>query len=157
MVGHSGAGKTSFMAGMYKYLGDSSDGYGIRAKKTNQKKQLERMAEQLSYGRYPAGTDVQQMYNFELTCNGDDVIPFNWMDYRGGILMSDDPDEEDMDEFMKALAQADALVVFLDGTKLTQQTSKWNMEYDILLSCIANSLNVTHQITFGNDKAYRKP
>lgn len=26
MVGHSGAGKTSFMAGMYKYLGDDQEG-----------------------------------------------------------------------------------------------------------------------------------
>lgn len=148
MVGHSGAGKTSFMAGMYKYLGDSSDGYGIRAKNSNQKRQLERMAQQLSYGRYPSSTDVQQMYNFEFTCNGDDVVPFNWMDYRGGILLSDDPDEADMDKFMEALAQADALVVFLDGTKLIEKTSKWNMEYDILLSCIANSLNVKHQSWF---------
>lgn len=30
MVGHSGAGKTSFMAGMYKNLGDAQEGYGIR-------------------------------------------------------------------------------------------------------------------------------
>lgn len=148
MVGHSGAGKTSFMAGMYKFLGNSTDGYGIRAKKTNQQKQLERMAQQLSYGRYPSSTDIQQMYNFEFTCNGDDVMPFNWMDYRGGILLSDDPDEEDMDKFMEALTQADALVVFLDGTKLIERTAKWNMEYDILLSCIANSLNVKHQSWF---------
>ena len=48
MVGHSGAGKTSFMAGMYKYLGDDQEGYGIRAKNSNQKKSLERMAQRLS-------------------------------------------------------------------------------------------------------------
>lgn len=33
MVGHSRSGKTSFMAGMYRYLGESTEGYGISAKK----------------------------------------------------------------------------------------------------------------------------
>ncbi|WP_303207766.1 hypothetical protein [Bacteroides oleiciplenus] len=148
MVGHSRSGKTSFMAGMYKYLGDDKSGYGIRAKNATQKRHLQRMAEQLSYGKYPTGTDVQQMYNFELTCLGEDIIPFNWMDYRGGILLSDDPDDEDMNKFLKAIKTADALVVFLDGEKLSDNSGRWTMEYDILLSCIENSLDVDHQSWF---------
>lgn len=147
MVGHSGAGKTSFMAGMYKYLGDDQEGYGIRAKNSNQKKSLERMAQRLSTGLYPAGTDIQQMYRFELTCAGKDVVPFNWMDYRGGILLNEDPDD-DMDNFLKSISSADALVVFLDGKKLSERTSEWTMEYDILISCIENSLNVEHKSWF---------
>ena len=148
MVGHSGAGKTSFMAGMYKYLGEDKDGYGIRAIKPQQKQQLERMVKLLERGQYPSSTDVQQMYNFQLTCKGEDVIPFNWMDYRGGILLSEDPDEQDMNKFMAAIQTADALVVFLDGQKLSQKTEKWSMEYDILISCIENSLDVEHQSWF---------
>ena len=148
MVGHSGAGKTSFMAGMYNYLGDSKDGYGIRATKENQKRQLTRMAKNLDRGIYPAGTDIQQVYNFWLTCNGKDVVPFNWMDYRGGILLSDDPDEEDMNKFMEAIKRADALVVFLDGQKLAVNTKKWEFEYEILISCIENSLDVEHVAVF---------
>ena len=148
MVGHSGAGKTSFMAGMYKYLGDDQDEYGIRAKDSIQKVSLERMAKRLSKGIYPAGTDIQQMYKFELTCAGNDVVPFNWMDYRGGILLSEDPDDDDMDKFMKSISSADALVVFLDGEKLAQRTSEWTMEYDILISCIENSLSIEHKSWF---------
>ena len=148
MVGHSGAGKTSFMAGMYKYLGESTDGYGIRAKKDNQKKQLERMAKGLTAGHYPAGTDVQSKYEFTFTVNGSELIPFNWIDYRGGILLSEDPDDSDMDKFMKSIKQADALVVFLDGEKLSQPGSQWNVEYDILISCIENSLCVTRNSWF---------
>lgn len=148
MVGHSGAGKTSFMAGMYSYLGDSKEGYGIRTTKPEQKKQLKRMAKMLMKGQYPSSTDVQQMYNFELTCLGEDVIPFNWMDYRGGILLSDDPDEKDMNTFMAAIQTADALVVFLDGLKLSQKTERWSMEYDTLISCIENSLDVEHKSWF---------
>lgn len=148
MVGHSRSGKTSFMAGMYKYLGESKEGYGIRAKNYTQKKNLERMAAGLSQNRYPAGTDVQQKYNFALTADGEDIIPFNWIDYRGGILLSDDPDEGDMDKFLKAIKQADALVVFLDGQKLADKSGRWLMEYDILLSCIENSLDVEHKSWF---------
>jgi len=148
MVGHSRSGKTSFMAGMYKNLGDDTSGYGIRAKNATQKQHLQKMANQLSHGKYPAGTDVQQMYNFELTCLGEDIIPFNWMDYRGGILLSDDPDDEDMGKFLEVIQTADALVVFLDGEKLSDKSGRWTMEYDILLSCIESSLDINHQSWF---------
>lgn len=148
MVGHSRSGKTSFMAGMYKYLGDDKDGFGIRAKNQNQKAKLERMASDLSRGKYPSGTDVQQMYDFEFTCQGVDIMPFKWMDYRGGILLSEDPDDADMDKFLREIKAADALIVFLDGQKLADSSQKWLMEYDILLSCIENTLDVDHQSWF---------
>lgn len=148
MVGHSGAGKTSFMAGMYKYLGEDTEGYGISAKNQAQKSQLKRMAQALDRGAYPAGTDVQSRYEFAFTVHGDELVPFNWIDYRGGILLSDDPDDRDIDKFMDAIKKADALVVFLDGLKLIQPGARWNMEYDILLSCIERSLTVKHKSWF---------
>jgi hypothetical protein len=149
MVGHSRSGKTSFMAGMYRYLGEEKDGYGISAKNSKQKESLQKMANGLAKNRYPAGTDVQQMYNFRFTVGGEEIMPFNWMDYRGGILLSDDPDDGDMDNFLKAIKEADALVVFLDGEKLADNTGRWSMEYDILLSCIESSLEyLDHKTTF---------
>ena len=148
MVGHSGSGKTSFMAGLYKYVGEDNEGYGISSKNDVQKKQLSRMATDLTRGRYPSGTDVQQKYEFAFTVAGHELMPFNWIDYRGGILLSDDPDESDMNKFMKAIKNADALVVFLDGEKLIQQGARWNMEYDILISCIESSLSVSHNSWF---------
>jgi hypothetical protein len=148
MVGHSGSGKTSFMAGLYKYLGEDKEGYGVSAKKESQKMQLARMANNLTKGIYPAGTDIQSCYEFAFTVFGEELVPFNWIDYRGGILLSDDPDDNDMDNFMEALKKTDALVVFLDGEKLSQPGAKWNMEYDILLSCIEQSLTVQHKSWF---------
>ena len=148
MVGHSGSGKTSFMAGMYKYLGEDKSGYGITAKNSNQKKQLQKMANSLERGIYPSGTDVQSKYEFAFTALGEELVPFNWIDYRGGILLSDDPDDKDIDKFMDAIKKADALVIFLDGQKLVQPGAKWNMEYDILLSCIERSLSVKHKSWF---------
>lgn len=148
MVGHSRSGKTSFMAGMYRYLGECTEGYGISAKKKNQKEQLSKMASELSKDKYPDGTSIQSEYEFSLNVHGEELIPFNWIDYRGGILMSDDPTDSDVDDFMEALEKADALVVFLDGTKLIEPSTKWNIEYDLLLSCIEKSLSVKHNSCF---------
>ncbi len=148
MVGHSGSGKASFMAGLYKYVGEDPENYGISSKNETQKRQLARMASALTQGKYPSGTDVQQRYEFAFTVAGHELMPFNWIDYRGGILLSDDPDESDMNKFMSAIKSADALVVFLDGEKLIQQGARWNMEYDILISCIESSLTVSHNSWF---------
>lgn len=148
MVGHSRSGKTSFMAGMYKYLGEKTEGYGIKAMDFLQKINLNRMAKQLSYGKYPSGTDVQQIYKFSFTSSREFIVPFNLVDYRGGILLSDNPDDSDMDKFLDALKESDALVVFLDGEKLSDSSGKWTLEYDILLSCIERSLDVTHNSWF---------
>lgn len=148
MVGHSGSGKTSFMAGMYRNLGGKKRGFGIKAKKETQLKQLRKMANGLSKGEYPAGTDIQSRYEFAFTVSGEELVPFNWIDYRGGILLSDDPDDKDIDTFMASLKKADALVIFLDGEKIVQPGEQWNMEYDILLSCIERSLTVKHKTWF---------
>lgn len=148
MVGHSRSGKTSFMAGMYEYLGEDTEGYGISAKQENQMVHLQKMGEELSKGKYPDGTDVQSHYEFAFTVRGRELIPFNWIDYRGGILSSDDPDDTDIEWFMYAIKKADALVVFLDGQKLVQPGARWNMEYDVLLSCIERSLTVQHDTFF---------
>lgn len=148
MVGHSGSGKTTFMAGMYKYLGEDEKGFGISAKIPNQREQLKRMAQGLDQGRYPSGTDVQSRYEFSFTVTGKELMPFNWIDYRGGILLSDEPDDDDIEQFMSAIKKSDALVVFLDGQKLSQPDIRWNMEYDILLSCIECSLSVSRKSWF---------
>lgn len=148
MVGHSRSGKTSFMTGMYRCLGELKEGYGISAQNENQKQQLSKMASKLSKGKYPNGTNIQSEYEFSLDVDGEQLIPFTWIDYRGGILMSDDPTDSDIDDFMKALERADALVVFLDGTKLADPSARWNIEYDLLLSCIEKSLCISHNYCF---------
>lgn len=146
MIGHSGAGKTSFMAGMYKYLGDDTTGFGIKSKNPQQKARLEKMAADLSRNKYPSPTDIQAKYEFAFTVLGKELVPFNWLDYRGGVLTDDS--EEEMDSFLEAIKYSDALVVFLDGQKLVDSTNRWNFEYDIIISCIENALTVSHESWF---------
>ncbi len=136
MVGHSGAGKTAFMAAMYKYLGEDKTGYGIHAEDSTQRTSLSRMAKNIVKGIYPGPTDIQSQYKFSFTIEGSEVMPFNWMDYRGGLLTMKNPTDQEKEKFTDALKYADALIVFLDGEKLSDPSSRWNNEYRVLISCI---------------------
>ena len=101
MVGHSRAGKTAFMAAMYKYLGEDKSGYGIHAEDINQRMNLKRMADNIVKGIYPNQTDMQSQYKFTFTIEGQDVMPFNWLDYRGGLLTSKNPTNKEQEELTK--------------------------------------------------------
>ena len=148
MIGHSRAGKTSFMAGMYKFLGDSNDGYGIRAKDKTQKAQLERLSSLLDNSVYPKGTDIQSEYKFELTVHGEDLIPFNWFDYRGGALMCENEDDSELDDLTSKIQDADALIVFLDGLKLQNHKSDYELEYQVITTCIEAALTKNRDVVF---------
>lgn len=136
MVGHGRAGKTAFMAAMYKFLGDDKSGYGIHAEDGTQRSSLQRMARNLAKGIYPGQTDIQSQYKFSFTVEGHEVMPFNWMDYRGGLLTMQNPTDQEKEKFLAALKYADSLIVFLDGEKLSNPSSRWNNEYRVLISCI---------------------
>ena len=148
MVGHSRAGKTAFMAAMYKYLGEDKSGYGIHAEDTNQRMNLKRMADNIVKGIYPNQTDMQSQYKFTFTIEGKDVMPFNWLDYRGGLLTSKNPTNKEQEEFMTALKYADALIVFLDGEKLSDPSSRWNNEYRMLISCIQGAIREQREYVY---------
>ena len=141
MIGHSGAGKTSFMAGMYKHLGEKSTGYGIHSTNEKQKKQLSRLVENLNHGIYPAGTDVQSIYNFEFTMDGQIIMPFDWVDYRGGALSATSENDPELKNLVKQIKSCDALVVFLDGAKLTSSSWEIECEYNAVSSCIDQALD----------------
>ena len=141
MVGHSGAGKTSFMAGLYKRLGDENSGYGMYAVDRRQHVQLQRLATALSQGIYPAGTDVQSSYSFKFTRNGKAVMPIEWIDYRGGALTSADENDEEQQQLAADISSSDALIVFLDGTKMERMTWETRCEFDVIMTCIDMALN----------------
>lgn len=141
MIGHTGAGKTSFMAGMYKNLGEKTVGYGIHAVKKEQCAQLKRLAENLEKGIYPAGTDIQSNYQFEFKVGNQVIMPFEWIDYRGGTLQSTNKNDPELTKLVKQIDSCDALIVFLDGTKLVENTWEAQVEYDVVLSCIYKALH----------------
>lgn len=156
MLGHSGAGKTTFMAGLYAVMKTGKVGYNIDCNfaeyyrynyKTNsdfgllcksfdtQEKDLEKIAHDISAGKYPPATMVKQEYFFNLI-REDNKIPFNWFDYRGGALMESSVTSEDARLLKDKIANSDALVVFLDSEVLVQDAGKNMMHYKRLISLI---------------------
>jgi len=118
MLGFSGAGKTTYMAGMYSVMSRGIRDFSIHVPNSNHHEHLEALGKQLSRGSFPASTDIHQEYNFHLRYKGSTILPFDWYDYRGGALTSSTTSSPEVAELASRIKQADALIVFLDGKAL---------------------------------------
>jgi hypothetical protein len=126
---------------MYKHLGEKKAGYGIHCINDKQQKQLSRLVDNLNQGIYPAGTDIQSIYEFEFTVDGKKLMPFDWVDYRGGALSAVSDSDPELNELVSQINSCDALIVFLDGAKMTSNSWETECEYNAILSCIDQALN----------------
>lgn len=117
MIGLSSAGKTSYMGAMYEKFRKGLGGFSIRAVRDEDDKALKRIGRNLNRGIYPSGTDIRSIYKFKLLYNGDELLDFDWTDYRGGILV-DFNNRTEMASWERELNEADAVIVFLDATKM---------------------------------------
>lgn len=136
MLGHSGAGKTTYMASSYAYFNPSLMSYlpkfnrrfscfTIRANDSNVHKRLGFLAQNLfNKQKFPSGTDVMDKYNFSLEYKSSIFYPskktfqFVWHDYRGGIFNEFSNETEDVVKLQKIVADADAVILFIDGASL---------------------------------------
>lgn len=146
MVGHRGAGKTAFMAGLYHNRGDKKSGYGVTGTYSSDTTILRQLASNLSKGYYPEATDTAwETFDLTLTHNGNEIIDFKWTDHRGGILTDYRGDIGTQDQFLGAVGNSDALIVFLDGMKMLEYNDIGHLH---LMTCIDKALNVSHSNTF---------
>ena len=87
MIGGTGAGKTSFMGAVYNRFGDREfKGFSISLDDYHQRSRLSEIGREVSEGRYPEHTDISASFNFTLRFKGRDLVQFDWIDYRGGLL-----------------------------------------------------------------------
>ena len=122
MVGFSGTGKTSYMGAMYKIFNQRGyNGFRIRATDDVHHRAFSSIGRRLSEGIYPDGTDVRDIYEFELRHNNEDVLRFNWMDYRGGVLS--ERGNSELEQVVDQIVKADALMVFIDTPRFVSDTT----------------------------------
>lgn len=160
MIGHSGSGKTTYMAGLYSRMKIGVAGLTINSNfseymkaqwnKGNysysysdflkQDEGLDRLSNDLFKGRYPDPTMIRQEYYFNLVCSGHN-IPFNWYDYRGGVLMERSTNSNDAKDLINKIRNSDALIVFLDGDTLFQSLDNNSRQYKRLISCVNNAIS----------------
>lgn len=155
MIGHSGSGKTTYMAGLYSQMKSGVVGFTIdsnfseyyRNNTTDcsyssfikQEQDLDKIALDLHKGLYPPPTMIRQEYYFNLVCKGHS-IPFNWYDYRGGVLMEKTASSSDAEELVRKIQYADALVVFIDGDTLMENLNSTVRQYRRLITYINNAI-----------------
>lgn len=121
MLGHSAAGKTTYVSLMYSVMTQGVGGFSLRTKRTEDHDTLIRAAEAILTGRYPAPTDQRSVFQLKLRHNNADVFPFSWRDYRGGALgeRSDSPQARQLHD---DLGKAGGIVLFCDSHRLLTES-----------------------------------
>jgi hypothetical protein len=117
MLGHSGAGKTTYMALMYEQLNRGLAGFRVSAERNADHQRLLRQAGDIRRRRYPPPSDQRAVYDLLLRHEGSDVVEFRWRDYRGGALTERTASGQTT-ELIEDLASADGIVAFLDAKEL---------------------------------------
>jgi hypothetical protein len=165
MIGKSGSGKTTFMAGMYEVFGlGRVAGFYIAPTATDFKTSVIGMNEfdQLSFRNrnfnFPPGTTRTTSWLFDLVHNSRVVANFEWIDYRGGILediynanlASDAKLQNQVNELMGHIVMSDAIILFADSILL----SLYKTPAERANHTGANLINqiIRHYATYGHKK-----
>lgn len=117
MLGHSGVGKTTFMACMYAMLQDERGGFFVQAREQAvHDSMIELATNVVNGGAYPAPTASKSNYDLVLFHDSDPVFGFEWVDYRGNALNESGTAEREA--LLQEINGSDGLILFFDGTQL---------------------------------------
>ncbi len=144
-LGHSGAGKTTFLLALYAQLIHSYDGFSIEhdASELYRAEELARLIGYLKRGHYPEPSNLSLDYKFHLCKrinNRDRRLSFTLYDYRGGALSERSTESPDVGELHQRISNADAVIAILDGEALMQNLSIHNRHFDRLLHHIHSAI-----------------
>jgi len=123
MLGHSSAGKTTYVSLMYDIMRAGIEGFTLRTEELHDHRALMSTARAIRSGRYPEPSHQRACYDLVLQHNGDDVFPFTWRDYRGGALREKSVDSPQARELYADLKEADAILLFADAQRLATRPS----------------------------------
>lgn len=172
MLGHSSAGKTTYMAALYYRMTKGVYNYKMRYDEWNnywykhytqgnrhytreeakkEGKELETTSLNVSKGIYPPPTAIRQEYVFRMGHKTFREVEFNWFDYRGGALMERSSQSSESASLIVKIKKSDALIVFLDGTKLEEPLQKNEREFRRLVYLVKNAIS---GITVGSGSSF---
>ncbi|MFF4835973.1 hypothetical protein [Streptomyces sp. NPDC001315] len=122
MLGHSNAGKTTYIAMMYELMRSGYRGFRVRTADKPRDRELLDSARAIRRGLYPPPSSRRDAHSFELTYHRRRIADFTWNDYRGGAL-DDRAGNEETAAVLAELVRADGLVVFTDAARLAEAES----------------------------------
>lgn len=162
MLGHSSAGKTTYMAALYYRMTNGVYDYKMRydswanyifkhytrhnsyytqEDSELEEKELNEISNNVSKGIYPPPTAIKQEYLFKMRYKYYNEIEFIWYDYRGGALMERSNQSSETSSLLSRIKSSDALIVFLDGTKLEEPLSRNEREFRRLVYLIKSAIS----------------
>lgn len=125
MLGHTGVGKTTYMASLYGSMQQSIEGFRLKAVEAEHHRRWVELAEQIQQGEYPVSTDQRQEYNFYLRYQGQSILQFAWADYRGGAILETQKSDQ-AQALLQDLKTADGIMLFCDCQALAQGDPRSN-------------------------------
>ncbi len=114
MLGHSGVGKTTYMASMYGAVQAGVDKFSLASRYIRDHDDLVSLAQDIQCGTYPPPTAIKSSYDFYLKYDGRRFFPFTWSDYRGGALI-ERSSSDDTRQLIQDLSKCDGVLVFCDS------------------------------------------
>ena len=137
-IGHTGVGKTTYMAAMYGALQKGIGGFSLRATNPIDHTRLIKLSRHVRRGIYPTPTDQRSEYNFYLQYQGKDVFNFCWADYRGGAIR-ETQDSDQARLLLRDLKQANGVLMFCDSQALARKNNRSN-QIGRMIALISNAL-----------------
>lgn len=116
MLGNTQSGKTTYMSSAYSFLQKPVYGFSVKSKDKHVHKWFLRLYDNIrSENIYPSPTDKKSSYEFNLYYHGTPILPFEWKDFKGGII---DTSGNDINDLVDDIKKSDAIMMFFEGDAL---------------------------------------
>ena len=125
MLGTTGAGKTSYLLGMYAVMQTGVQGFSLAAKDMDLDLELTQRWEKLislkGEDRWPTpNAAAMEYYDFDFSYGFRPLMSFQWLDYRG-LALSDRSTEQDVAELVEYVRESSCLFLCISGEYLTDE------------------------------------
>ena len=125
MLGTTGAGKTSYLLGMYAVMQTGVQGFTLAAKDMDLDLELTERWEKLislqGEDRWPIpNAATMEYYSFDFSYGFRPLMGFEWLDYRG-LALSDRSTEQDVADLSQYLRESQCLFLCISGECLTSE------------------------------------
>lgn len=131
MLGNTGAGKTSYLLGMYAVMQTGVQGFTLSAKDMDVDLDLTSMWEKLidvqAEDRWPPPNAAEmKTYAFDFSYGFKQIIGFEWLDYRG-LALTDRSTEKDVQELSEYLGDSSCAFLCVSGEYLGSQVTPFTV------------------------------
>ena len=117
VIGFTGAGKTTYLVGMYIGMSSIIKNFTLNATDNNVDNELEVLWDKICGGTAPAPSSRLDPYEFHLAHNFKPVCDFEWLDYPGAFLAG--PNSPERQRLQEDIKKSDCLLLIVDGEKLS--------------------------------------